>query len=173
MTFAPSTKALTISIVLGVPGISLWIYRLEDFYTTLPLFIFYCVLVFNTYFSIKLFSQIIPGDNVLQKIMDAILIILYVLLALNIHSIIWFVLVDTLLFIMAAAKYAFLLNHTDHPLLLKRKILIDLLGILLSTLTLVGIISGYETVSVWLFAMVFLIANILLLSVWPMYRLDR
>jgi hypothetical protein len=77
------------------------------------------------------------------------------------------------MFIVATIKYACLLNKIPQPKLLKRKIIIDLVGVSGCALILGGILAGYTELSLWTLAVSFLIANFFLLIVWPMYRLDK
>jgi hypothetical protein len=55
---------------------------------------------------------------------------------------------------------------------IKRKIFIDALGIVLSALALAGSFSGYARASAWLLALTFVIANIYLLAIRPMYQIS-
>ena len=156
-----------------VAGILSSIYRVSDWGSSLPLVIFYFVLVFNTFFSIRLFSQISPRGEKSQFVIDGILFIAYLFLALNLNSLEGFLIFGLILFIMATIKYAFLLNITSHEGLMKRKIIVDLLGVLAFALALGGVELGFPRTSSWLLAVVFTIANVLLFSVFPLYRLDR
>jgi fatty acid desaturase len=58
----------------------------------------------------------------------------------------------------------------DLPRTLWRKMAIDSLGGLLCLVALIGALSGYEIESTWALALVFLVANVFLLLVQPMYR---
>ncbi len=166
-------KTRTVVGFLSIIGIISFANSLSVLKVSLPLFIFYIILMINTYFSIKLFLAIIPTHIFEQKIMDTLLIIVYILLALSFKHALLFSYVVTLLFIFATLKYALFVKHNDkHPRLLRRKIVVDILGILLSLLTLGGILLGYETYSLWFLTIVFLFANIVIFFITPLYRLD-
>jgi hypothetical protein len=136
--------------------------------------IFYFTLIFNTYFSIKLFSGLVSFDDTLQNIVDAVLFFIYLSLAISFGNISHFILTVTLLFIVASAKYSLMLFVVEQPKLLKRKILVDISGIAMCFLSLFGIIlSGNETYSAWVLAVVFVLSNVVLFTVYPLYRLDK
>ena len=141
--------------------------------TAFPLFIFYITIVINTFFSVRLFTQIIPKEDLTQKCFDVALVLIYLWMAYAMKSVLLFAFVDTLLFIVAAGKYAGLLRIVNHPILLKRKIIIDLIGALAGLLAIGGIILGYPLETAWALATAKVVANIALLYFWPMYRLDE
>jgi hypothetical protein len=168
----PKTKALIATVFFTAVGVLALLVGTLNWQKTLPMAIFYAILVLNTYYSVKLFSGIVPSKNSIQKIFDAILVLLYVLLAVCMSSPYYFAFSALLLFITATAKYAFLLGVVSQPKLLKRKILVDLLGVLACALALGGMSFGFEMQSVWVLTVAFAVANILLFFVWPLYHLD-
>ncbi|MEO8638205.1 MAG: hypothetical protein ABI430_04890 [Candidatus Taylorbacteria bacterium] len=170
--FDPKPKALIASTFFFLAGLYSWIFLVSDHRAGLPLFIFYITIVVNTFFSLVLFSSIIPRENVTQKILDGLLIVCYLLLAQGMRDPASFLFFDTLLFIFATAKYAFLLGVVNHPRLLKRKILADLSGVCAGVLAFGGLVAGYSYVATWALAIVFVIANFILFFIFPLYRLD-
>ena len=171
MSISPERKALIVSVCFTVIGVVAWHYQVTDWQAALPLAIFYVTLLCNTFFSVKLFSSITPSSH-LQNTMDALLVFTYLGVAWNLGNPLLFVFFALLLFIVAPAKYAFLLNITEHPHLMKRKIIVDLSGTLACALTLGALVLGYSEVSAWGLAIIFVIANIYLFFVRPLYRLD-
>lgn len=169
----PPTKALIITMVFVIIGLFSGFYLISDWQKSWPLVIFYLALVINTYFSIKLFSSITTSRMIAQDVTDVLLFVIYVAMALNMNSRSLFVYLTLLLFIVAAIKYSFLLRIINHPKLLKRKILVDLSGVLGSALVLGGIMAGYETLSIWIFSGGFVASNLLLFFVWPLYHPDH
>lgn len=167
------TKALAIDTIFILIGAFSLLYVVADWQESLPLVIFYLTLVINTYFSIKLFANIVGTKLVTQNIADILLFIIYAVMALSLDNRLRFVYLTLLLFIVAAIKYSFLLGIIDHPKLLKRKILVDLSGVLGSALVLAGLWGGYATLSIWIFSGGFVIANLLLFFVWPLYHPDH
>ncbi len=135
---------------------------------TAPL-LFYILLLINSFFSIKFFLKIIPR-NTFQNIIDVILIIFYILIALNLGNGIFFTLYLAMFFALAVLKYTRLLNLVNQPKLLRRKITANTLGILLALAAYFGILNGYETVSLWAMTIVFAVANVYYLFVKPLYR---
>lgn len=135
----------------------------------LPLILFYIVLIVNSYFSIEFFSKIIPSGRLDQKIIDLFLVFFYLILILNINNEMLYLLFATMLFIMATLKYVFLLEIVDLKIL-KKKLIIDILGTIVCFLALAGYLIGYGEVTTWIWALMFLFANIYLLDINPMYK---
>ena len=170
-------KAFIVSIFFLVVGIGAFWWTLDHnsvaLSVTLPLFIFYLTIVVNTFFSIRLFAAITPKENLAQKICDAMLVLLYIAMALSMGNALHFVFFDVLLFVVATAKYIFLAQIVHYPKLFRRKIWVDVSGIILGLLILAGISAGFALQSAWVFASIFVIANILLFFVWPLYHLHH
>ncbi len=167
----PKIKTIGTTIIFLLAGISSLLFFTKNIYTALPLFIFYITITINTYFSIRLFSSIVPHDNTKQNIIDALLFCLYIALAFDFNNPNIFVFLLCILFAIAIIKYTHLLGVITHIKLLKKKIIIDTLGALMALLSFFGIMYGSQTLSVWLLAIVFLLANIILLVVKPMYKI--
>ena len=168
----PKQKALIATLFFTAFGLTGFALNAAEWQTTLPLFIFYLILVFNTYFSVGLFSSIIPTNNTLQKVIDLFLLIIYTTLAFSVSNPMQFIYSCSLLFIVASAKYVFLIGLVEQPKLLKRKILVDLSGVLACLFAFGGVITGHRTLSLWSLTLVFAFANTLLFSIWPLYHLD-
>ena len=168
----PKQKAMVVTTIFSLLGI-LECFRLtSNWQIYLPLILFYITITINMYHSVVLFSGITPKEMKTQHMLDGLLIISYLGLAFNFNHPINFIFSDLMLFIIASAKYAFLLHKVHHPILLKRKILIDILGTLWAALALGTILLGYAMLSVWGLALGFIFVNILLFFVWPLYKLD-
>ncbi|MEI6352796.1 MAG: glycosyltransferase family 2 protein [Candidatus Nomurabacteria bacterium] len=168
----PKTKAILVTLFFFLIGFFEIIHNINYTYI-IPISIFYLTLTLNTFFSIKLFSEVIPSENKLQIIIDLILVLVYIITAISMHNVLYFTFSLIFLFITATIKYALYLNKSHHLKLFKRKILIDISGILACTLALLGIISGYQTASIWILSIIFFLINIILLIIKPMYRLDN
>ncbi len=169
----PKNKTMAVTAFLALVGIVSVAVTNINWYISLPLVLFYGMIVLNTYFSMRLFTHIAPSQKALHHIVDGLLVALFVLLALTFARPILFAFVVTVLFALAAIKYTLMLNDIPHPRLLKRKIVIDLLGKLMGLITLGGMLAGYTLISSWFLAITFTVANISLLFVWPMYRADQ
>lgn len=168
MNGLPATRreivATTIFALAGVAGT---LSSGHPWSARLPTALFYAVLVFNTYFSIRFFSRLPPAGRD-EAVIDGVLVILYVVLAFSIGSILAFSFVSTLLFAVAVLKYYLLLGVVDRRGIL-RKMAIDGLGVLLCAVAFAGSWLGYPLPSAWLQALLFGLANIYLLAVRPMY----
>jgi hypothetical protein len=138
----------------------------------MPMLVFYTVLTINSYFSIKLFSEITPPEDATQRILDLVLMAVYFLLAYSFDNTKMFLFMTLFLFIVAPLKYSLLLlGKVPHPKLIKKKITIDLLGTLLAAGAIAGFESGYMYESAWVLAIIFTVANIYLLLIDPMYKI--
>jgi len=136
----------------------------------LPHLIFYAVLVVNTFFSIRFFPRIAP-ENASQVAIDAVLVFLYLALAASIGRPVQFAFFALCLFIAASTKYPLLLLVIPQTNVLKRKILIDLMGTAACAVVLGATILGYAFGAAWAAAIGFTLANVYLLLIRPMYRL--
>lgn len=165
-------KAYAATAAFFGAGLFGWFFLVSDWRASLPLAVFYTVLLVNTFFSIRLFAGLSSAGGAAEWAIDGILVFLYFALALNLSSALRFEFIALFIFIFATAKYVFLLGVVPHPILLKRKIIVDLLGVLACALAAGTAVGEYATESAWAFAGVFTIANFLLFFVWPLYRAD-
>ena len=77
------------------------------------------------------------------------------------------------LFIVATLKYAHLRCKIDYPVLLRKKIRIDLLGVCMGVGAFILTLAESSIVGIWSLAVIFGIANIYLLFIEPMYRIEE
>ncbi len=139
----------------------------------LPLFIYYCLLVFNTFFSIRVLSSITPPHAV-QAVFDAVLVFIYAALAFAADSTFLFSAVSATLFVVATLKYVHLKNIVQVELrLLRRKIVLNILSALVSVTVFAIALAGYADIAAWILCGVFGISNFYLLAINPMYRTDQ
>jgi len=167
-----ATKALSVVSLFSAAGVVGWLF-VPDPAASAPLMIFYAALMVNTYYSVRFFERIIPTGNKSQMAADTVLVILYFYLAYSLLGITQFLFADLLLFIASVGKYALLLRVLKQPALLKRKLFINSLGMLGAMLALVLAVVGFALFAAWLLAVCFVIANIFLLFIRPMYHLDE
>lgn len=165
----PTFKSLTLDVVLTLALIASWILTKPVPLIAIPLSIFYALLVFNTYFSVKFFARIIR-PSFPQSIMDCLLIILYLLMAWNIGNSLLFGITLTVFFTLATLKYVQLMGILGKARLLRRKIAADCMGIFLGPALVLGIIYGHEIASLWILVIIFGLANIWTLRISPLYR---
>jgi glycosyltransferase involved in cell wall biosynthesis len=162
----------------SVTGVSLvvfltaWISLSFNWHKAIPLLIFYLVLIFNTFFSIRAFSRIAPSTDSIQRIIDFILVTLYLAMSLNVDNAFYFFYFVMLIFIISSLKYIHQLKVSLYPEVFKKKLIIDLFGTLASALALGGIILGYDKSSIWTWVIIFVLANIILFTLWPYYRVE-
>ena len=132
--------------------------------------LFYVVLTLNTYYSVRFFSPLTHPNDIAQRLMDVVLVLVYILLAFSFGAVAVFTFFALCLFIVATAKYALLIGAAPYATV-RHKILIDLLGAAWCVICLCGALEGYTTESAWVLAGGFLIANLYLLGWRPMYAL--
>ncbi|MBI4079685.1 hypothetical protein HY414_00445, partial [Candidatus Kaiserbacteria bacterium] len=129
--------------------------------------------VLNTFVSIRTFAAITP-KNAPQNIFDLILALTYAALAFTVDSVLRFSLLSTALFVVAALKYIHLRSLiVIERRLIARKILLNSLGAGLSSLAFIITLWGSANVAAWTLSLTFTLANVYLLFVRPMYRLDQ
>ncbi|MGB8815653.1 MAG: glycosyltransferase family 2 protein [Minisyncoccia bacterium] len=165
-------KAWVTSLFFALAFIITLVFESFDWQKAIPLAIFYAVFVFNTFFSIRCFSRIIPPYSFVQGIIDFILASLYIAVAINIDSPAYFIFFTLLIFAISSLKYTLLFGNIGYDSILKRKILIDMIGVCGCTLVIGGILIGYVRTSIWAWLVVFVIANIILFYFWPFYKID-
>ena len=158
--------ACLLFIGFGVFG---WFRAVETF--SLPLLLYYVILVVNTFFSIRTFAPITPRNTV-QTLFDIVLAILYLALALSFASVFFFSLISAALFLGAVGKYTHLLRLVAYPTLLRRKIRLNALAALLSAVVFCTAVAGFPEIAAWLLCIVFGLANIYVLVIRPMYRIS-
>jgi len=167
----PNKKAFIVTLIFSVMGVIGWTKTVTEPLYSLPLIIFYATIVLNTYFSIKLFASLTPISERVQHVIDIALVCAYTVSAFSLDNTMWFALSNLFLFVIAAAKYSFLLNVIKYQQLLKRKILIDILGIFFCACVLTASLLGYSYYAAWGMSLGFLYANYFLFFVWPLYKI--
>ena len=165
-------KAWIVSSIFALAFIITWTFESFDWHKAIPLAIFYIVFLFNTFFSIRCFSRITPPYSLTHSILDFVLVSLYIAMAINVRALPYFIFFTLLIFAVSSIKYTLLLGSIDHDHILKRKILIDILGVCGSALVIGGVLVGYARSSLWAWVIIFILANIILFTLWPFYRLD-
>lgn len=136
----------------------------------LPHVIFFAVLILNTVFSVRFWRPLQPKSPV-QLVIDGVLLANYAALLFAIGRPIEFAFFAALLFIAATMKYAVMLGVVPHTDVLRKKIIIDLLGAFLCAAVLFATLMGYALYAAWALAVIFTLANIYLLYFRPMYKL--
>lgn len=152
--------------------IGLWLARAQ-ISSSLQVILFHAILLVNTYFSIQCFGKMTPENATSQKVIDILLVILYVLLPFTFSYVSLYILIVLLLFVVATAKYVFLLGVISDLQLLKRKILIDLSGVTWNYLVFLFGSLGLMSIDLllWIWVIVFAGMNIYFLKIKPMYCL--
>jgi hypothetical protein len=167
----PQTRAWLATGAFAIAGIAAFFYVAPNTRLVWPDAIFYGVIVLNTFFSIRLFARISPAQTY-QAVVDTTLVLCYVALALSLGTMWAFPFFALCIFIAAPLKYILMLGETPYDKLMKKKLLIELLGTALCAFALLGAtILDYPLASAWALAIVFSLANVYLLIIHPMYRL--
>ncbi len=163
------SRAAVAAVSFALIGIADLLFEAPHTVYVLPHSIFFFTLVLNTFFSVRFFSRVIPESNH-QFVIDTLITIAYAGLAVSIGYEIPFAFFALVVFILAPLKYVFLRRLGIFAALLKRKITINLLGAALCMAVFTGTALGFALPFAWTLAVVFVIANIYLLFVRPMYR---
>jgi hypothetical protein len=170
---SPQFKTFSTILFFTIVGIYGALVYGKNIIVSLPLMIFYLTITVNTYYSMKLFTRIVEKHTFLQDSVDVVLVILYGFLAFNFDKPLMFVYIVSGLFIVATLKYVLLVGKLPHQKLLKNKIRIDSMGIIMGFITLILTATGNLFFGTWFLAITFGIANIILLFIWPMYKLEE
>lgn len=167
----PATlKAGIATSIFVLEGIIFYLYN-NSAYPALV--IFYIVLCFNTFFSIRLFDSLLSSRHINQKIIDAVLFVLYTSLAWNLSNPVNAMIITVVLFLTATYKYTHMITYVPHTELLRRKISIDNTGSALTFLVCIGIIMSGNTSLLWYWTVIFILANIYLFTIMPLYKVSK
>jgi len=158
--------ACTAFTIAGVAGFIFFPHTNE----TLLLVGYYAVLVLNTFFSIKAFAAITP-KNTPQALFDAVLVLIYIALALSFSSVIQFSVVSWGLFVLANVKYMHLEGLIPQKKFLQHKMRLNWLGAFLSGVAFAIALLGLALPAAWTLFVIFSIAQFYLLVINPMYRM--
>lgn len=173
MTHHAKRKAVLATVAFTMFGM-IFVYTVKNSAYSLPALIFYAGLVINTYFSIRCFSSITPKNDRVADIVDIGLAVLYLALASAFGDIQRFLTIALFLFELAVIKYIILLGVSapEYQNLVRKKISIDMLGVISCSLALTFALLGYSSFSTWFLALLLLAANIYLLILKPFYKID-
>ncbi|MBI2888721.1 MAG: hypothetical protein HYY10_02235 [Candidatus Liptonbacteria bacterium] len=169
MTFSPQQKTSWVTGGFALAGIIAAHTKISDWTAAAPLVVFYTTMLINTYFCVRIFAALVPPHNRTQQTFDALLGIIYVALAFTFPSPLFFIFTATLLFAVATLKYAMLAYSIGHSSFLHKKISIDAMGTLACVLALGGVLAGRPLLATSIWALAFVVTNIYLLVVNPMY----
>ena len=137
------------------------------------LFVFYCLLIVSTFFSVRFFMQITPLRDWRQQLMNVLLLAIFVLLATRFDDPLTFIILVALLFSLATVKYILLAWVIEDELALSQKILVDSLGTAVSILVILGVAAGYEVLAIFGGGIIFLLANIYIIVIKPIYVVPK
>ncbi len=165
-------KAWIVSGLFTLAFIFALVFEQFDWHRVIPLIIFYAIFVFNTFFSIRSFSRLAPANNLMHNLFDLLLVFLFMMMAFSINNATYFIFFNLLIFAISSIKYTMLLGNLEYDVILKRKILIDILGVFSTGIVIGGILAGYVMWSIWSWVILFFVTNIVLFILWPFYRLD-
>lgn len=130
---------------------------------------FLAVLLLNTVFSIRFFGPMIRRDA-WQWLLDGVLLAIYAWVVLSVGQAVAFPLAATALFVVASLKYVAAWDSIPHHVL-RRKVTIDLSGAVLCVAALVTAVAGYPLLAAVGLAIIFALANVVVLWLRPMYQL--
>jgi len=168
----PVRKATFACLSFAGIGLFGWFTTGVENVASVPLLVYYAVLLINTFFSIRIFSAITPKSFV-QTLFDRVAAVFYLALAFSFGSVPTFAAVSAGLFLLAVAKYVHLKGLVPSSALLPRKIVLNTLAALLSLFALALTLLGFSEAAAWVLCIIFALANIYLLIFNPMYRIER
>lgn len=172
-TFTPKERALAATVmfaVFGLGGAIVAVTMRHDLVIAWAPMLFYVMLVWNDYFSIKHFSKIIPPNKNSQVVIDTLLVGLHLVAVFFFTNPFLFTITMTILFILAVLKYAGDLPSVKNSRALFRKVKIDALGALISALTLAGMFMGYPWQATIIWTGVFVGASVYVIIINPLYK---
>ncbi|HUC01293.1 MAG TPA: hypothetical protein VMA75_00100 [Candidatus Paceibacterota bacterium] len=166
----PKDRAIVATLIFIAFGVIGAVVARNDLAFAWPPMLFYAMLVWNDYYSIKHFSKIIPPGKASQVIIDIALVVLHFTSALLFGNPFLFAITITVLFILAVLKYAGDLPSVKNSRALYRKVKIDALGALISALTLAGMLIGYPWQATVAWTVIFVCASIYVILINPLYQ---
>lgn len=166
-------SAATITIVYTILGLVSVFYLVNDWLVSLPIVIFYFLILAGTHISVSFFLSIIPEHGYLQKLINGSLLVIYFILAFNLNNPLNFMIVTALLFSVSTIKYLLMIEENPHKKLLWRKVSVQTLGTTACILTILGILSGYALISTSLWLLCFVLAHVYIISIKPLYKISN
>jgi hypothetical protein len=167
---SPDSRARGGMILFGAFGILGIIIARQNFVNAWPVIIFYGLLLWNDYSSIKHFSSIVPPNKTSQMLIDGALVVFHFLLVFSFNDPRNFYLVTTMLFILATLKYSYDLPLIHNSPRLYRKIKIDTLGAMASAIATTGILFGYTWTATLTWMFIFGGATVYVMYINPLYK---
>ena len=137
-----------------------------------PLLAYYATLVVSTFFSIRIFAPLTPASAI-QRAFDVVLVLVYAMLAFSMQSSVSFSGVSAALFLVSIVKYLHLQQLIGRTPTLSRKIRLNVLAALLSCASFGISLAGFPILAAWLLGMIFVAANVYLLTINPMRPIER
>jgi hypothetical protein len=170
MNLSPKQRAVWATIIFSLFGVFGAIIAWHNIAIAWAPMLFYAMLVWNDYYSIGYFSKIIPPNKMSQVAVDIALLILHFMSTLFFGNPFLFAISITVLFILAALKYAGDLPSVKNSRALYRKVKIDTLGALISALTLAGMFMGYPWQTTVIWTGVFVCSSVYVILINPLYK---
>ncbi len=160
-------KSLTIGL-LTLFGLAGW-YASPEPNTVWVQALVYGLLMINTWFSVRLFFTLIDFRDKRQQAMNVFIALAYAFLAWSIRDIQLFYFAWTVLFGLASLKFVLLIGRFEYKRLLRRKLVADLLAVLMGLSIVAG--SSYlpDMPWSWLGLIVFGGACVYYLLLRPLY----
>jgi hypothetical protein len=169
-TLSPKNRASGATLIFAAFGVVGIIIAWHNLAIAWPPMLFYAMLVWNDYYSIKHFSTIIPPNKISQVFIDIILVILHFISIFFFGNPFLFTIAMIVLFILAVLKYAGDLPSVKNSRALFRKVKIDALGALISALALAGMFMGYPWQSTIIWTGIFVCASVYVIIINPLYQ---
>ena len=167
---SPHKRASGATLIFSLFGVVGIIIAWRDLAVAWPPILFYAMLVWNDYYSVMHFSKIIPPNKTSQVLIDSTLVALHCVSIFFFADPFLFATAMIILFILAVLKYAGDLPSVKNSRALFRKVKIDALGALISSLALAGMLMGYPWESTIVWTGIFVCASVYVICINPLYR---
>ncbi|HEY5220717.1 MAG TPA: hypothetical protein VIJ29_01020 [Candidatus Paceibacterota bacterium] len=167
---SPKNRAAIATLIFVLFGVIGVVIARNNLVIAWPPILFYALLVWNDYYSIKHFSKLIPPNKTSQVVIDIALVVLHFVSVLFFSNPFLFTIAMTVLFILAVLKYAGDLPSIKNSQVLYRKVKIDALGALISALALAGMFSGFPWQSTIAWTVIFACASVYVIIINPLYQ---
>lgn len=163
-------RAAAVTALFAFAGIVSASRGVREWAVSTPLALNYAILLVNTYCSVRCFGAITPPGLEDQRVIDGVLVAIYLALAASLADTVHFAATAAVLFAVATLKYAALMGRIGAIELLARKVRIDTVGTLAAVLALVAALGGHAGAAAWFLLATNVVGNVYVLRWRPLYR---
>jgi hypothetical protein len=165
---SPTARAFIVVMTCGA-ATALQLPRIENWSIATPLLLFYVLLLIHTFFSIRCFSAVIPASPTSQRVIDTILLILYLALTFLFEYAFAFTATLIIFFALSTLKYH-LAPPSPHHAHILRKARINALALMPIAAVALGAYAGYSPAALWGGLAIYLAVSVYLFWIRPLYH---